>query len=135
MSDIYKRAAKSSLRFESAKGQLTVEDLFALQLSDLDRLAKSVNKQLQTEGEESFLSTTTTSRATTENRLRLEILKDVIETKEAAATASANRAAKEAKIAQIKALVNEKENEAMANQSVKALMKQLAALEAEAVEV
>lgn len=79
MNDIYKRAAKKALRFASTKGSLMVEDLFVLSLESLDTLAKKVNKELKEESEESFIKEKSVKN--TELTLKLDILKDVIETK------------------------------------------------------
>ena len=64
MADIYKFAAQNVLRFPSAKGNLTVEQLFQLPLksqtgADLDTVARGINAQLKTTTEESFVEDAT----------------------------------------------------------------------------
>lgn len=131
--NIFERAAEQALRFPSGRGELTVEDLYNLSLTDLDKMAKSTNKALNDEGEGSFLTSSTTTKTSTANRLRLELIVHVIKSREAKALASKNRAEKAAKIAQIKDLVNSKQTEALGSLSVEDLMKELAALEAAVV--
>lgn len=131
--NIFERAAKNKTRFASSKGQLTVEDLFDLSLTDLDKMAKAINKALSEEGEGTFLTSSSTSKTATENRLRFDLVLHVIRSREAANAASKTRAEKQAQISQIRELVQAKQNEAMAGKSVEELMKQLAELEAAVV--
>ena len=63
MQDVYKFAAQNQLRFESIRGDLTVEQLFQLPLRskggfDLDSVAKAVNAELRGASEESFVEDT-----------------------------------------------------------------------------
>lgn len=80
--NIYQQAAVKKIRFESARGQLTVEQLFDLPLVsksgfDLDSVAKAANSTLKAMAEESFVQPAATpGRADAE--LRLELVKDVI---------------------------------------------------------
>jgi hypothetical protein len=98
MSQEFVAATKLKLRFESPKySTLTVEDLWDLSTTSLDTIAKSVNKRLKEEGEESFLSTKPKSKNHTLDVLRLEILKFVIATKEAEAEAAKQRVERAAK--------------------------------------
>lgn len=81
---MYKNATRAKLRFETNKGDLTVEDLWDLPLTsnngfDLDTVAKAVNRQIKASEEESFVAKRTA--ASTVLVLKLDILKDVIATK------------------------------------------------------
>lgn len=78
---MFKKALQLKLRFDTAKGQLTVEDLFDLPLTSeskvsLNGIAISVNRELQASQEKSFVDTKSSGNATLE--LGLEILKEVI---------------------------------------------------------
>lgn len=121
------KAAKKKLRFATAQGFLTPEELFDLSLPSLDVIAKTVNKLLKAEGEESFIGTKTVTNS--DNELRLEILKEVIAIKLAEKKASENRAAKKEKLAQFKILLANKENEEMGKMSKAKLLKQIEDLE------
>ncbi len=79
MSALFEKATKQKLRFPSTQGNLSVEDLWELSLQSLDTLAKTVNKKLKDESEESFISTRTKSNS--ELELKLEILKYIISDK------------------------------------------------------
>lgn len=131
--NIFERAAEQKLRFSSSKGELTVEDLYVLSLTDLDKMAKAVNKAIQDEGEGSFLTSSATTKTSTANRLRFDLILHVIKSREAKNLAAKTRADKAAQIAQIRELVTAKQNEAMAGKSIEDLMKQLQELEAAVV--
>lgn len=93
--NIYKQAAQQSLTFPSNRGLLTVEQLFKLPLTsktgfDLDNVAKTVNALLKEQTEESFVEASKTNAQAKTLQLALDIVKDVISTKQD----EANRAAK-----------------------------------------
>ena len=87
MTDIYKEASRKQLRFPTqAIGELTVDQLWQLPLIargnkvDLDSLAMAVQAELQTLAAGSFVRKSPDPRQI-ELTLKLNILKDVIETK------------------------------------------------------
>ncbi len=84
MSDIYKTAAQAGIRFTTGRGEYTTEDLFSLSLKDLDSMAVNVNRQLKNGDGETFLENPDPKKRkeTAVNQLRLDILKDVIQTKQ-----------------------------------------------------
>lgn len=130
--NIFEKAAKVRLRFDTQKGQLVVEDLFDLSLQSLDRLAQAVNRNLKAEAEESFLPDTNKARkAQTYNDLRLEVLKHVIDVKLKEQDAAKQREDRKAKLESLKALAANKQSEAFAAQSLEEIMAQINALESE----
>lgn len=89
MTDIFAQATAAKLRFTSAKGQLSVEQLWDLPLTtkaagsvDLDTLAKAVNREIKAAEEESFV--VSSRRPKSLDVLRLDILKYIIAEKLAA---------------------------------------------------
>ncbi len=52
---LFEKAAKLKLRFNTQRGQVMAEDLFDLPLSEIDDLAKELNKDIQGSKEESFV--------------------------------------------------------------------------------
>lgn len=127
--ELFEKALRNKLRFESGQGLLSTEDLFDLSLTSLDKMAKAVNKLLRDEGEDSFIPTATLKRAT-HNDLRLEILKHIISVKVAAEETRKNRADTLARISTLKTLAEAKANEQLASQSLEDIQKQLAELSA-----
>lgn len=130
MANIFESASKKKLRFSTSKGQLAIEDLWTLSLISLNTIAIAVNKKLKEEQEESFLDET--PRGSYDDRLRLDILKYIIETKKDEEKKRAERITKDAQIASLKSLIETKESERMGSLSLEDLQKQLAALTTEA---
>ena len=89
--NIFERAARAKLRFATTRGQLSTEQLFDLTLAELNSVAKEVNRQLKSEGEESFLEEDTNPNQVVLT-LRLDILKHIIATKQIARKAAETRA-------------------------------------------
>lgn len=126
---MYKEAIKAKLTFSSQRGLLSVQDLFDLRLTDLDTIAKDLNRKLKVEtDEESFISTKSTLADTL--TAKLDIVKDVIKDKMAEEESRKNAAAKRAERANLLNLIAEKEQEDMKSKSVADLRKQLAELDA-----
>ncbi len=92
--NIFERAARAKLRFNTSKGNLSVEQLFDLSLKQLDAIARTVNSTIKANGEESFIEENRNS-VDIANTLRLDILKGVIAGKQAATRAAETRAVKE----------------------------------------
>ena len=127
MMNIYERASRKKLRFTMAKGQIATEDLWELSLPALDLLAKSVNKACKDNSEESFIEAKTP--AATEDDLRLDILKHVIAAKLAAKDAAAKRTANTERVAKLRELIEDKDDEAMKGKTKEELLAEITALE------
>lgn len=128
--DLFIVASRKRYRFESGRGELTVENLWDLSLTSLDTIAKALNRKLKESAEESFIATPTT-RKNTELENKLEILKYVIGVKQAELEKSKKAAAKSAQIAQLRELAATKANEALSAKSLEDIEKMIAELEAE----
>jgi hypothetical protein len=122
--NIFEQATRQKLRFDSAVGLLSVEDLWALPLStinsskpNLDTIAVELNKALKGT-EESFVSN---KKKDAVLQLKFDIVKHIIDTRvqeNEAKTAEVQRASK---ISKIDELIAAKENEELANLSVEQL--------------
>ena len=126
MLNIFERASIASLRFSSGRGQITTEDLWNLDLEDLDKIARRVNKELKDSGEESFIEERPKTDVT--NQLRLDILKHVIKSKQTAAAAATTRATNRARREQLEEILLRKEVEALDAKSVDEIKAELAEL-------
>ncbi len=124
--DIYKQGIIAKVRFNSQKGQVSMEDLYDLPLTSargvsLDALAKDVNRELKNSEEESFV--TTASKASSALQLKLDILKDVIafkkEENESKKSAVVNKAKKE----RIKEILAKKQDDGLESMSEEDLKK------------
>lgn len=126
---IFEKASRQQLRFNSSKGMLTTEDLWQLSLESLDSIAKTVNKKLKSDSEESFIGKRTKSN--TESELQLDILKHIISVKLAEDEARKTRTERTAKIAQLKELATAKEGEELKGKSKQEILAMIANLQNE----
>jgi hypothetical protein len=101
MVDIFEQATKVKLRFSSAKGQLTTEDLWDLPLTkgqvNLDNIAIALDKKIKETSATSFV--TKNPKVNLLDTLALNVLKRIIEVKlteqEAADKAAATKEMKQ----------------------------------------
>lgn len=124
MSNIFETAARRKYRFETSRGELTVENLWDLKLQDLNTFAKSINKKLRESGEEDFIPASK-SAADTVLETKLSILKHIIGVKLEEQTAAKNLAEQQAKVEQLKTLIANKSDEALAAKSLDELQAML----------
>lgn len=134
--NIFERASRAKLRFDSPVGALTTEQLWELNLSSagaratsLDSVGRAVVRELNSITTESLVETKPDPRKI-ELELKLEIVKHVIASKQADAAAAQARAAKaEQKTKILNALASAEERE-LAGKSKEDLLKELEALNA-----
>lgn len=131
MSDLFEKASKQKLRFNTARGSITTEDVWDLPLRSeknfsLDILAISVNKALKESSEESFVEAKTTVNA--ELQLKLDIIKHIIKVKLADQATRFDRIHKKRQKDQILALIADKENDELRGKSKEDLLKMVADL-------
>lgn len=130
--NIFEQATRRAIRFESAKGDLSVEQLWDLPLQsrnqfDLDTIAKTVNRQLNAVTEESFVSVRE-NPAKEILSLKLEIVKHIISVKLQEAEEARNRANKASEKEKLLRLLDEKQNEALRALTPEEIQERLKAL-------
>jgi hypothetical protein len=126
-------ALSTAMRFPSARGLITTEDLFGMPLTatngfSLDAVAKSVNSALKSLGEESFVNRGDTAQQNGLNEM-LNVVKLVIDFRQeqnAVALAKREKRARRAKL--LEALEN-RENTELASMSKEDILKQLEELD------
>lgn len=132
--DLFITAAKEKFRFDSKKGQLTVEDLFDLALqhssgTDLDNVAQSIAAELESVTQKSFVNIRPNPKKALLEK-KLEVVKIIIQIKQDEADATRKRLAKNAERTKILNALEEAERHQLAQSSVEELEKRLAALDA-----
>ena len=130
--NIFEQATRRAIRFESAKGDLSVEQLWDLPLQsrnqfDLDTVAKAVNRQLNAVTEESFVSVRENPAKETLS-LKLELVKHIISVKLQEAEEARNRANKASEKEKLLRLLDEKQNEALRALTPEEIQERLKAL-------
>ncbi len=132
---MYKYAAQNSLRFSSIRGDLTVEQLFHLPLKsqsgfDLDAVARGINTELRAMSEESFVEESSANPRKKGLEIALEIVKDVIKTKQDENASLVLKRDKVEKRRKILDAMNAKKDQKLSEASIEDLEKELAALDA-----
>jgi hypothetical protein len=133
MNNIFEYATRNKLRFQSQRGELSVEQLWDVPLRskdgfDLDNVAKTANKALKALTEESFVSTERTP-AIDRAEVTLEIVKHVIQVKLAEEATAKKRAENRAEKERLLAILAEKQAGKLSELSEKELQKRISALE------
>lgn len=123
---MFEKASREQLRFKLSTGVVSLEDLWVLKLEDLDKLAKSLNKELKEAEEESFIKTRTQSNKLLD--LRFELVKHIINVRLQEAEDKKLRAEKSARRAKIEDLIAKKQDQDLEGKSVAELLKELEAL-------
>jgi hypothetical protein len=133
MNDLFIYASRKKLRFNTPIGALSAEDLWELPLkaakpgqANLDDLALALDKEKES-NVKSFVETRTAP--TKDLEAKFNIVLHVIEVRKAEAEAAATRRANAARKQEILKLIEAKENEAMAGQSIDDLRKLLAEID------
>ena len=125
VSSLFVAASRAKYRFNSVAGNLSVEDLWDLPLTDsrranLDDIAKALNRQVkETSDEVSFVRPAVS--ASTELKAKFDLVLFVIKTKMEERDATKALADKQANKQKIMALIDQKKDEALAGKSAEEL--------------
>lgn len=123
---MFEIAVRSKMRFPY-KGQISVEDLWDLDVNALDSVFKTLNGKVKVSQEESLLQTR--SKESEELMLQIEIVKHIVSVKLAEAEARKNAEANRAKRQQILGILADKQESDLKNKTPEELQAMLAALE------
>lgn len=124
--DIYKYAVEKKLRFPF-KGQISVEDLFDLNVESLDSIYKSLKSQEKEANEESLLTTKSSEDEALE--VSIEIVKQIFAQKQREKEERIKAAENRAKKQRIAEIIDNKKDEALNNLSVEQLQQMLDGME------
>lgn len=132
--NIFEKASRENLLFPSARGNLTLSQVWALPLTSkndvsIDAIAVAVNAELQKSSEKSFVS----DKATPEdakNKLRLDILLHIIDVLKKEQDAKVKNAETQSKLQKLRGALKAKEDQALLESSPEELQKLIKELEA-----
>ena len=128
--EIFKKASKKKLRFNTNRGVLSVEQLWDLPKDEIRQLVIKSREAVKkssgevNDGELSFLDAPVKTKAT-DDELRFEILKDIYITKKSAEEKAQKKAEARANNKKILELIARKQDEALEKKSIKDLEKML----------
>lgn len=131
--NIYEYAARNKIRFTSARGELSVEQLWDVPLRsnddfNLNMVAKAANNAVKKINEENFVEAKRTSQHV-RVETALEIVKHVIEVKLADEAAAKKRAENRVEKEKLLAILAEKQDGKLSELSEKELRRRIAALD------
>jgi hypothetical protein len=128
---MFKNAIKSKFRFETTKGMVSTEDLFDMPLSsrngfDLDTVAITLDTQIKSTSDISFVKQTTTVNK--ELAEKLEIVKSIISDKLLEHASKQVALAKASQKEFLQEVLKEKQVDAVKSLSIEEIQEQLRAL-------
>lgn len=124
--NIFEQATKNKLRFSTSKGNITTEDLWSLPLTQLDKLAQKLQKEVEaTKGTKSFITPTPVSTGIRTDQLRFDVCLHIINVKLAERDAAKLRTEKAAQKARIMEIIAQKQDESLVGKSMEDLQKML----------
>lgn len=118
MNELFIEAVKGKYRFPY-KGQITLEDLYDLNVKELDRIYGTLNDEVEDNSSKSLLNTKSARNKELENKIA--IVKYVFETKQQEAANRLLEKEKKEKHQRIMDIIADKEDEALKNMSVEQL--------------
>lgn len=120
--NIFEYAVRNKVRFPF-RGNISVEDLWDLSLTNLDSIYKTLNKQVKQSEEESLLATK--SSVDKELEVQIDIVKYIVSVKLAEQETREKESAKKCRKQKIMSIIAAKQDEALQNSSVEDLQKML----------
>lgn len=129
MENIFIKASRLKVRFETIKGSIMVEQLWDIPLTSkttelsLDNVAKNLNRQLKELDEESFVIQQSTKNE--ELEIKFEIVKYIIKVRLNEIEISKTEKEKSKQRQKIFALIKDKENDELRNKSKEELLAML----------
>lgn len=121
--ELFEKASREKLRFNSVKGLLTTEDLWDLSLQDLNGIAKGLKKDLTAAEEEDFLEDI--SKENLGFKFKFDIVLHVLNTKKDERDKKKKMAEKKAQKEKILNVLKDKQDESLKVKSEDELKKML----------
>ena len=112
---MFEKASRLKLRY-GYRGQCSTEDLWDLDVEDLDDIFKDLNAELKDQQGESLLETK--SKADERLELKIAIIRRIVEVKLAEKKAREEEAMKAQRKQQLLALISEKQHEELKGKSI-----------------
>lgn len=133
--NVFEYATRNKLRFQSTRGELTVEQLWDVPLRsksgddfNLNMIAKSVNGKLKEASEENFVESAKTAEHT-RMEVALDVVKHIIDAKLDDEAAAKQRSKNKLEKEQLLAILAEKQAGKLSELSEKELQRRIAALD------
>ncbi len=119
--DNFKLASRQKLRVQTSRGLLPVENLWDLDLPELDALAVSLETEHEQSGKKSFLRKTKASEKDKTAKLKFDVVLDILTTKAEEAQAATEAAERKEKNRKLLTLIAEKNDDSLKKKTVRQL--------------
>ncbi len=121
---MYKQLIKDRTRFVTAKGELSLEQLFTLSINELDTLAVSLQDAYdKSNNKKSFIERKTTKDKTL--KIQLDVVLDILQDKLEEAEVAKVKAENKLRNAKIREMIANKQDAALESKSIKELTSML----------
>lgn len=124
--NIFEVATRNKYRFPY-KGQISIEDMWDLPVTELDKIFKILNKQVKTAQEESLLKTKTKEDEVLENQIK--IVRHIVSVKQEEENNRLKEKERKAQKQRIMEIMADKQDEELKGKSMDELQKMLAELD------
>ena len=124
--NVFEIATRNKYRFPY-RGQISVEDMWDLSVTELDKIFKTLNKQAKTAQEESLLETKTKEDETIENQIA--IVRHIVSVKQKETNDRLKEKERKAQKQRIMEIMADKEDEDLKSKSTEELRKMLEELD------
>lgn len=134
MDNIFETASRRKVRFATAKGALTVEDLWDLPLTsetgkaNLDDIARTLYKELRDSDDNVSFVTKKSEGADTDAYLKFDVVRHIIDVRLAENSAALKAKANAEHKQRLLAIIDKKQDEALQSKSIDELRAEIAAL-------
>ena len=125
--NLFEIATRRKFRFETTRGNLTIEELWDLSIESLDRIAVALHKKVNSEETVSFVNTS--KKVNTGDELKLEIVLHVINVRVSEASESRERQLKAERARTIRDELERRKEDAIKTKSDEELAKELELLQ------
>lgn len=122
---MYKKASIKKLRFTTTKGNLSVEQLWGLTMTELKTLIKSLYKLIKKEADDDLAFLEEDKVSYSDDQLRYDIAVDVYKTKQTELQQKHEDAEKKARNQHIAEIIARKQDEALESKSIEELQAML----------
>lgn len=124
--NIFEVATRNKYRFPY-RGQISVEDMWDLPVTELDKIFKTLNKQVKTSQEESLLETKSKEDEVLETQI--EIVRRIVSIKQQEANERLREIERKAQKQRIMEIMADKQDEVLKGKSIDELQKMLGELD------
>ena len=131
----YKKALENEYRYDSSRGLLSTEDLFQVPLRNnkgfnLGQIAKTISANIKESDVENFVPDIADDKATTVEKEKLDIVKDIIASKLEKERINKNAENIKAQKAKLLEVLAKKRDESLESKTEEEILAELAALDA-----